>query len=191
MRKKKKRRLEEQPGRSLKKNLKTLPKPCDVGTKKNSKGYKESWIGCKLHLDVADGDIPISGILTSASLHDSQAAIPLAQMTAERVTSLYDLMDAAYDAPEIHAFSKRLGHVPIIDHNPRRGDKKQMDPPEKSRYKERSAAERGFRKINHCKDMIKLALILGSFSPPPPEEGEKASPSSSALDPKPATEYKT
>ena len=40
---------------------------------------KESWIGYKLHLDVADGDIPISGLLTSASLHDSQAAIPLAK----------------------------------------------------------------------------------------------------------------
>jgi hypothetical protein len=29
--------------------------------------------GYKLHLDVADGDIPISAVLTSASLHDSQA----------------------------------------------------------------------------------------------------------------------
>ena len=31
--------------------------------------------GCKLHLDVADGHIAISGILTAASLHDSQVAI--------------------------------------------------------------------------------------------------------------------
>ncbi len=143
IRKKKPRRLEEQPGRSLKKNLKELPKACNVGTKKNSKGYKQSWIGYKLHLDVVDGDIPVSGILTSASLHDSQVAIPLAQMTQTRIKSLYDLMDAAYDAPEIHAFSRRLGHVPIIDHNPRRGGvKKKMDPPEKRRYKERSSAER-------------------------------------------------
>ena len=57
-------------------------------------------------------------------MHDSQAAILLAQMTESRITSLYDLMDAAYDAPEIHAFSKDLGHVPIIDHNPRRGKEK-------------------------------------------------------------------
>jgi len=142
-REKKTRRLEEQPGRSLKKNLKELPRVCDVGTKKNSKGYKQSWIGYKLHLYVIDGDIPVAGILTSASLHDSPVSIPLAQMTATRVASLYDLMDAAYDAPEIHAFSRRLGHVPIIDHNPRRsGVKKQMDPPEKHRYKERSSAER-------------------------------------------------
>ncbi len=140
---KKKRRLEEQPGRSLKKNLKELPKACDVGAKKNSKGYKESWIGFKLHLDVVDGDIPVSGILTSASLHDSQAAIPLSQMTATRITSLYDLMDAAYDAKEIHAYSRRLGHVPLIDHNPgRSGVKQKMDPPEQERYKERSSAER-------------------------------------------------
>jgi len=51
-------------------------------------------------------------------------------------------------------------------------------------------AERGFRRINNCKDMKYLANILESFSPPPPEEGEKATPSSSILDPKPATDYK-
>ena len=49
-------------------------------------------------------------------------------------------------------------------------------------------AERGFRRVNNCKDMAKLALILKSVSPPPPEEGEKASPST--LDPEPATDYK-
>ena len=97
--------------------------------KKNSKGYKVSWIGYKLHLDCIDGDIPISAILTSASLHDSQAAIPLAQMSSQRVSSLYDLMDSAYDAPQIHSFSEDLGHKPIIDHNPRGGDKKPMDRP--------------------------------------------------------------
>jgi len=43
-------------------------------------------------------------------------------------------------------------------------------------------AERGFRRINNCKDMGKLAEILQRISPPPPEEGEKASPSSFALD---------
>ena len=40
-------------------------------------------------------------------------------MTAARGTSLYDLMDAAYDAAEIRAHSEALGHVPIIDVNPR------------------------------------------------------------------------
>lgn len=50
-------------------------------------------------------------------------------------------------------------------------------------------AERGFRRINHCKDMDRLAAILQRFSPPPPEEGEKAPPSTSSLDLKPATDY--
>lgn len=72
------------------------------------------WRGYKLHLDVADGQIPISCLLTAASLHDSQAAIPMATLTAQRVTSLYDLMDCAYDANEIHAHSRSLGHIPLI-----------------------------------------------------------------------------
>jgi hypothetical protein len=137
-----KKRIELQTEKSLEDNLNDLPTICNVGTKKNSKGYKTTWIGYKLHLDCIDGDIPISAILTSASLHDSQAAIPLAQMSSKRVTNLYDLMDAAYDSPEIHAFSKSLGHCPIIDNNPRRGEKILMDPATKSRFSERSSAER-------------------------------------------------
>jgi len=49
-------------------------------------------------------------------------------------------------------------------------------------------AERGFRRINNCGDMVKLAQLLKELSPPPPEEGEKASPS--RLDPEAPTEYK-
>ncbi len=137
-----KRRLELQPDRTLRENLADLPTACNVGSKTNSKGYKESWIGYKLHLDVIDGDIPVSAILTSASLHDSQAAIPLAQMTDERITHLYDLMDSAYDAPEIHEFSRRLNHVPLIDHNRRGGEKRPFAPAQAQRYKARSSAER-------------------------------------------------
>lgn len=135
-------RVELQVTRSLEENLKDLPTHCNVGTKKNSKGYKETWIGYKLHLDCIDGDIPISAILSSASLHDSQVAIPLAQMSFQRVTNLYDLMDAAYDSPAIHCFSKSLGHMPIIDNNPRRGEKILMEPATKSRFAERSSSER-------------------------------------------------
>ena len=39
--------------------------------RQNSKGYKVSWIGYKLHIDVADGGIPISTVFTSVSTHDS------------------------------------------------------------------------------------------------------------------------
>jgi hypothetical protein len=136
-------RLELQLNRSLADNLADLPSVCAVGCKRNSQGYKESWIGFKLHLDSVDGDIPVSALLTSASTHDSQGAIPLAQMTAERLKySLYDLMDSAYDAPQIKAFSRQLGHVPIIDPNPRRGEAIPLDPAQQQRFKERSTAER-------------------------------------------------
>ena len=135
-------RLELQPGRTLADNLADLPTRCDAGCKRNSKGHQESWIGYQLHWDTVDGDFPVSALLTSASGHDSQAAIPLAQLTAQRVTSLYDLMDSAYDAPQIHAFSRALGHVPIIDPNPRGGEKLPFAPAEAQRFKERSASER-------------------------------------------------
>ncbi len=57
-----------------KENLADLPASCDWGCKKNSKGKTECWRGHKAHLDVIDGDIPVSFILTSANLHDGQAA---------------------------------------------------------------------------------------------------------------------
>ena len=119
-----------------------MPTRCDVGTKINAKGHKTSWTGYKLHIDSIDGDIPVSAVLSSASLHDSQVAIPLAQMTAGRIISLYDLMDSAYDAPQINAYSTALDHVPIIDTNPRRGEKKEMDPAQAVRFRNRTTAER-------------------------------------------------
>ncbi len=91
--------------------------------KRNATGHTQKWTGYKLHMDVADGGVPISGFVSSPSLHDSQAAIPLATISQQRVCKLYALMDSAYDAKQIHELSKGLGHVPIIDHNPRRNGK--------------------------------------------------------------------
>jgi len=150
-------RIERQKTMSLKEMLEELPYCCDIGTKKNSKGHSEHWIGYKLHLDIADGCVPISAILTSASVHDSQVAIPLATMTAKKVTGLYELMDAAYDVSGIYEHSRSLGHVPLIDKNPRRNKaladeleaelKRQklinLVSPEKIRYNERTTVERG------------------------------------------------
>ena len=149
-------RLERQVDMTLSQMLADLPRPCDVGCKRNAKGHQETWIGYKLHVDTADGDIPVSCVLTSASVHDSQVAIPLATMTAGRIVNLYDLMDSAYDAAEIKAHSRKLGHVPIIDVNPRRDValKQELALEEKRlklvghrlaediRYNERSGAER-------------------------------------------------
>jgi hypothetical protein len=136
-------RLERQAAMGLDEMLADLPQVCDVGTKKKN-GQLWRWIGYKLHVDWADGEIPVSAVLTSASVHDSQAALPLAELSARRVTSLYDLMDSAYDSQAIVARSLALGHVPIIDPNPRGGEKLEMAPADKRRYDERSTAERGF-----------------------------------------------
>lgn len=135
-------RLERQEKMELEEMLDDLPKQCDVGSKKNSKGYKETWQGYKLHIDSADGEIPISCILTSASVHDSQVALPLAEMTRGRIDNLYDLMDAAYDSEIIKKHSISLGHVPIIDPNPRGGEKLEMEPDRARRYNNRTTSER-------------------------------------------------
>lgn len=108
-------RLERQRRQGLAAQLADLPRQCDIGAKKNSKGHEQYWRGYKLHLDVADGQIPISALLTGASTHDSQAAIPLMTMSSQRVTYLYDLMDSAYDAAAIREHSLALGHRPITD----------------------------------------------------------------------------
>jgi len=148
------RRLERQAGQTLSQMLADLPTCCNVGTKRNAKGHTTSWIGYKLHIDTADGDIPISCLLTSASVHDSQVALPLATITTERVTNLYDLMDSAYDVQEIRDKSRALGHVPIIDHKTRRGEKAAIEAEARARrragyelaedvrYSQRSSAER-------------------------------------------------
>ena len=110
-------RLERQQSQTLAQMGAELPTQCDVGAKTNSKGFKESWTGYKAHIDVACGQIPVSVILTSASLHDSQAAIPLMTMTSQRIDYLYEVMDAAYDAESIHQQSRTLDHLAVIDPN--------------------------------------------------------------------------
>jgi hypothetical protein len=164
------RRLPRQRRQPLPEMLAELPRHCSLGVKSASDGNQRYWRGYKLHLDVADGQIPISCVLTAASLHDSQVAIPLATMTASRVSSLYDLMDSAYDANEIREHSRSLGHVPIIAYHERtipinkkqartlsKGDRRKLPtferlrrpgkqqpltPAEEDRFKERTMSER-------------------------------------------------
>lgn len=132
---------------TLEQMLQELPRACDVGCKTNSKGHKAFWIGYKLHLDVADGQIPISCVLTSASLHDSQVAVPLAELTAQRVTNLYDLMDRGYESDLIGEHSRRLGHVPIIDAQARGEQSVPMAPHQALRFRERTTVERVYARL--------------------------------------------
>jgi hypothetical protein len=135
-------RLDIQLQQTAEEAIADLPTACDRGVKKNAKGYKESWIGYKFHVDVNDAGFPLSAVITSASVHDSQVAIPLMKLTSNKVQYCYDLMDAAYDAEQIRKQSRELGHVPIIDRNSRNGEVVPMVPHEARRYNERSVAER-------------------------------------------------
>jgi hypothetical protein len=149
-------RIARQPQQTLEAMLAELPQQCDMGAKKNSQGHEQYWRGYKLHLDVADGQVPISAILTSASVHDSQVAIPLMTMTSARVTHLYELMDSAYDADGLLAHSQKLNHVPIVAPSQRRGTRKPSQLPkvfpfqpapeltwaQQERFKERTMIER-------------------------------------------------
>jgi len=145
-------RIHRQRSMPLDAMLKELSRECSIGVKTSSKGHQNYWRGYKLHLDVADGQIPISAVLTGAAVHDSQVAIPLATMSFQRVTYCYELMDSAYDAAEIHEHSRSMGHVPIIDPAGRGRKTKNTFLPgkapreftwaESSRYRERTMAER-------------------------------------------------
>jgi hypothetical protein len=134
--------LQRQRRQTLAQMMEEIPTACDRGTKCNAQGYKVSWNGYKLHLDTADCGVPVTALLSSASMHDSKAAIPLSLISAQRVTNFYDVMDAAYCSSDLRAHSRDLGHVPLIDHNPRKGEKIEFDPAEAVRYNERTVAER-------------------------------------------------
>jgi hypothetical protein len=135
-------RLDLQRTQSAEEAIALLSSVCDRGVKRNAKGYTETWNGFKLHIDVNDCGLPLSAVLTSASVHDSQVAIPLMKLTSDKVDYCYDLMDAAYDAAQLWEQSRELGHVPIIDRNPRHKEVVPMAPHEAKRYNERTASER-------------------------------------------------
>src|SRR4051794_4918321 len=149
-------RLERQRPQTLEAMLAELPTGCDIGTKRNSKGFSETWVGYKLHLDVSDAMVPIAAVLTAAATHDSQAAIPLTRLSQQRVVWLYDVMDSAYDAELIVADCLAAGRVPIIDFNTRRDTALKVElaaerarrrlvnipDPDDEHYKTRTTAER-------------------------------------------------
>ena len=59
-------RIQRQRRQSLEVMLRDLPSGCDIGVKKSRNGHEQYWRGYKLHLDVADGQVPISAVPTPA-----------------------------------------------------------------------------------------------------------------------------
>lgn len=135
--------VEQQLQMSFYEQIQSLPTECDRGAKVNAKGNLHYWTGYKLHIDTADGEIPISCVLTSASVSDVRVALPLMHMTSQRVINLYDLMDKGYQSQILEEESRKLNHVPIIDkRRSKSGEGIEMDPAQKERYKIRTTSER-------------------------------------------------
>lgn len=136
----KNRRIAKQRSMNLVQMLEDLPKEAGAATKRG-----HNWKGHKLHLDVSDLGIPISAVLTSAQVHDSQAALPLEEMTSNRVVGLYRLMDSAYDAKEIKDYILEKGAIPIIEPRHRKTQlPMELEPASRIRYGERTNVERVF-----------------------------------------------
>ncbi len=136
-------RIEKQKDQTSEEAFAELPLDCDKGCKVDSQGNRMYWTGYKEHIDWTDNGFPLTVRITSASVHDSQVAIPMAKHTASRYTVLYELMDSAYDADLIHEAIRKLGHVPIIAISARRTTAPPLDPASQRRLNVRSAAERG------------------------------------------------
>jgi len=95
--------------------LAELPRECGLGVKTSSKGHKQYWRGYKLHWDVSSqGRIPISCVLPGASVHDSQVASPLMEISKDRVQWECAVMDSAYDAAAIRKKARKLKHEVLI-----------------------------------------------------------------------------
>jgi hypothetical protein len=122
-----------------------LSKIFNCGSKKGSRGHLSQWFGYKLHLDVCDDGIPISCILTSASVNDNQCSVPLEMMTNSRVTSLYTLGDKGYDSIDLRNHVKSFGKVPLIQPRDYESiNKMEFDPAMSERFKRRTSVERAF-----------------------------------------------
>src|ERR1700733_2131008 len=152
-----KKRLDRQPGMQLAEMLDDVPKHGDWSVRFEERGRKQRWKGYKLHCDLRDSGLPLSYVLTSASLHDSQAAIPLATLTSRRVNALYELMDAGYYSHTIRQYCEQLGHVVLIPDVPPAGQpKRAFSPAQRQRYEQRRLIEQFFALL---KDHFGLRFI--------------------------------
>ena len=107
-------RLQRQGSMTLE-EMPELPKACDIGVKSQpGRVWRD---GPATSSPTTTAGFPISCLLTSASVHDSRRP---SRWRADGPAGhhLRLRMDSAYDAPEIRAFSEKLGHVPIIHQSP-------------------------------------------------------------------------
>jgi len=92
------------------------------GIKKNSEGKNTFWFGFKAHLAVGtSSQYILQSLMTSASLNDGKAAIPLLKGIQERLSLSirYGLMDAGYDYVPIYQQLLNMKAYGIIAYNKR------------------------------------------------------------------------
>lgn len=93
------------------------------GIKKNSDGKNTFWYGFKGHLAVSSkSQYIVSRLMTSGSLHDSKAAIPLLKKVKHLIPSHFTtaLFDAGYDYEPIYTQATAQNMRIVIPYNPRR-----------------------------------------------------------------------
>jgi len=105
-------------GKNWKELLAELRHECDSGSKVSSKRTRMYWMGYKLSVDVSDDGIPVSCILTAASVSDMLLAIPLSRKSEQRTTPFYELMDQGYYSKAIREFIEQRGRIPVIQKKP-------------------------------------------------------------------------
>lgn len=133
--------ITKQLGQTPEQSIASLDTNCAFGAKTNAQGVPEYAKGYKAHIDVTDNGIPTAFVITGANVHDSQVAIPLEQLTARRVTSLYSLSDSGYYSKDIDAFIESSGKVALTD-PARRRNAIPFSPSERLHFKKRTTVER-------------------------------------------------
>jgi len=93
------------------------------GIKKNSEGKNTFWFGFKAHLAVGSkSQYILQSLMSSASLNDGKAAIPLLKGIQEQLSSLnirYGTLDAGYDYEAIYKQLHQMKAKAIIAYNKR------------------------------------------------------------------------
>lgn len=146
---KKERTVKMQQTQTTAKILSDLPMKCNFGIKKNSNGKIYQWKGYKLHAVVNEYNVPITAVVTAASVHDSLCAIPLVRMTEGLVNGLYYLADKGYDAAAIRNEIRLFEKVPLIDFKRDRSGKTSGEfiGNQINRYKKRTYVESHFSQL--------------------------------------------
>jgi transposase len=115
--------IEDQLDSSLETLRADVPIHPNWGIKKNSEGKNTFWFGFKAHLAVGStSQYILQTLMSSASLNDGKAAIPLLKGIQERLSSLiirYGTFDAGYDYEAIYKQLHQMKVKAIIAYNKR------------------------------------------------------------------------